>query len=188
MAETRSWGGHTGNHGHHFGSAIVNLRDLEPDDVPRLVELNNAAVPAVPTTAHGEMAALLALSDFGFAAVDDTDDATLAGFILGFRPGARYTSENYRFFEARGVDSLYVDRIVVTEAARRQRVGRSLYDRVLELASVEGRAEVTCEVNLDPPNPGSVAFHERLGFHEVGQQATKNGTVTVLLLAVAVGA
>jgi predicted GNAT superfamily acetyltransferase len=45
---------------------------------------------------------------------------------------------------------------------------------------------VTCEVNLDPPNPRSLAFHERLGFREVGRQATKGGAFTVVLLAAAV--
>jgi predicted GNAT superfamily acetyltransferase len=42
---------------------------------------------------------------------------------------------------------------------------------------------VTCEVNLDPPNPESLAFHARLGFARVGEQETKGGSVTVALLA-----
>lgn len=110
----------------------------------------------------------------------------LLAFLIGLRPGNAYASENYRYFEARGNDYLYVDRIVVAEAARGRRVGRQLYDAVFDLARAEGRAEVDCEVNLDPPNPGSLAFHARLGFERVGEQPTKGGTVTVALLAAAV--
>jgi uncharacterized protein len=45
------------------------------------------------------------------------------------------------------------------------------------------RAErVTCEVNLEPPNPVSQRFHESLGFVEVGRQETYGGSVTVQLL------
>lgn len=48
-------------------------------------------------------------------------------------------------------------------------------------------AEATREVNLDPPKPGSLAFHRRLGFASVGEQATTGGSVTVTLLAASVG-
>jgi predicted GNAT superfamily acetyltransferase len=46
-----------------------------------------------------------------------------------------------------------------------------------------GLREVTCEVNLEPPNPRSLAFHDRLGFVQVGELVTKNDTITVALLA-----
>ncbi len=160
----------------------MRLRPIEAADLPSVVELNDAAFPAVPITSPDEMAALLALAGFTLAAVDETDGSLLA-FLVGMRPGSAYASENYRFFETRGSDSLYVDRIVVAEASRGRRIGQELYAAVFELARSEGRAEVTCEVNLDPPNPGSLAFHARLGFRRVGEQATKGGSVTVALLA-----
>jgi len=166
----------------------MRLRDLTPADLPQLVELNNTAVPAVPTTLMAEMAELLAISDIAIGATavgatGETDAATLHGFLLGMRPGSRYDSENYRFFSGRGTDFLYVDRIVVAEEARGRQIGQLLYSRVFDLARDEGRAEVTCEVNLDPPNPGSLVFHGRLGFLEVAQQSTKGGAVRVSLMA-----
>jgi predicted GNAT superfamily acetyltransferase len=163
----------------------MRLRDLDAADLPRIVSLNDAAYPAVPITSEGEMGDLLALAGFAFAVVDEPDGALL-GFVIGMRPGSAYASENYRYFETRGSHSLYVDRIVVDEAWRGQRIGQLLYAAVFELADEEGRDEVTCEVNLDPPNPGSLAFHARLGFERVGEQATKGGSVTVALLAAAV--
>jgi predicted GNAT superfamily acetyltransferase len=164
-------------------TCLMRLRPLTPDDLPQLVELNNAAVPAVPTTLINEMTDLLAASDIALGAVDETDAETLHGFLIGMRPGSDYDSENYRFFSGRGIDFLYVDRIVVAEEARGRQIGQLLYSRVFDLARAEGRAEVTCEVNLDPPNPGSLVFHGRLGFLEVGQQQTKGGTVRVSLMA-----
>lgn len=46
---------------------------------------------------------------------------------------------------------------------------------------------VTAEVNVDPPNPVSSAFHESMGFAEVGRQETYGGSVTVALMAAPVG-
>lgn len=165
------------------------IRDLVPADVDRLVELNNAALPAVPHTSAEEFAGLLTSSDHAFGVVDadgSADDAVLHGFVIGMNPGGDYASENYRFFEDRGTDHLYVDRIVVDEHMRGQSIGRLLYDRVFQLARFEGRSEVTCEVNVEPPNPRSLAFHSRLGFAEVGRQGTKGDTVQVALLAASV--
>lgn len=129
------------------------------------------------------MAALLGTADFTLAA---RDGETLVGFVIGMRPGSEYASENYRYFDARSSDFLYVDRIVVDAARRGSGTGRALYEAVFELARAHGLREVTCEVNLDPPNPESLAFHARLGFERVGEQPTKNGSVTVALLAAVV--
>ncbi|HEY9498802.1 MAG TPA: GNAT family N-acetyltransferase [Terrimesophilobacter sp.] len=155
----------------------MRLRTLVRSDVPVIMALNNAATPAVPVMTDQEMTALLDASDFGFAAVTPTE---LLGFVVGFRPGSDYASVNYRYFEDRGTDHLYIDRIVVDETARGMRVGQTLYNRVFRLAIAEGRAEITCEVNVEPPNPGSLAFHARLGFSEVGRQPTDHGKTVAL--------
>ena len=159
------------------------LRNIDADDVPRLVAINNAAVPAVSPTDGSEFPALLALSDVAVAVVAADEPKNVAGFVLAMRPGSSYDSENYRWFEGRGTDFLYVDRIVLAEESRGSGLGELLYAHVFECAEAEGRGEVTCEVNLDPPNPGSLKFHARLGFVEVGRQATKNASVFVSLLA-----
>ena len=62
-------------------------------------------------------------------------------------------------------------------------VGRALYEAAFERAASAGAVEVTCEVNVEPPNPDSQAFHARLGFVEVGRQWTYDDTVQVQLLA-----
>ena len=159
------------------------LRPLTAADASQLTDLNNAAVPAVPEETEEDMDALREMADVALAVIDEERPEKVLGFVLAMHPGSPYDSENYRWFEDRGGNGLYVDRIVVDRAVRGRGLGQVLYASVFGAAEAERRAEVTCEVNLDPPNPGSLAFHSRLGFREVGRQATKGGSVLVALLA-----
>ncbi|WP_456820985.1 GNAT family N-acetyltransferase [Cellulomonas sp. URHB0016] len=156
------------------------LRAVAAGDVPALAALNDAAVPAVNGLGVDGLAAHVPACDL--ALVADGDDGPL-GFLLALAPGAGYTSENYRWFAEHVPGSLYVDRVVVAPHAHGRGIGRMLYAAVDDRARELGLTTVTCEVNLEPPNPGSLAFHSRLGFAQVGEQATKGGTVRVALLA-----
>ena len=162
------------------------LRPFRDRDLDALVAVNDAAYPAVPITPASELAELIAMS----SVVVVVDDGAPAGFVLGMAPGLDYQSENYLFFSARarelGNTFVYVDRIVLAAHLRGQGLGPQLYDAVFAEARRAGAAEVLCEVNLEPPNPGSLAFHARLGFVEVGRQSTKGGANLVALLAAAV--
>jgi predicted GNAT superfamily acetyltransferase len=106
---------------------------------------------------------------------------------MGVDPGENYDSENYRYFESRVANHLYIDRVVLSESLRGQGAGTALYEHVFDLARQAGRDGVTCEVNLQPPNPGSLRFHHRMGFADVDTQATKGGAVVVQLLQASLG-
>lgn len=160
----------------------VDLRPYRPADLDALVAVNDGAHPAVPITPAGELADLIAMSRLALVA----DDGELAGFIVVLAPGQPYASENYTWFSARSADFLYVDRIVLAPRLQGRGIGPRLYAAVEEAARADGATEITCEVNLRPPNPGSLAFHERLGFAEVGRQETKGGATEVALLAMTV--
>ena len=163
----------------------VVLRELEPADLPAVVEMNNDAVPAVPIMDEDEMALLTALASLCIVAVDEDDLSRPLGFLIALRPGIAYASENYRWFSKRGRDFLYVDRIVIGAESRGAGIGRLLYGAAFAKAEADGLAEVDCEVNLRPPNPRSLGFHRALGFRPVGEQETKGGSVRVALLAAA---
>lgn len=152
---------------------------MQDSDIDVLHALNEAAVPAVNSVDRAELARLIELSDATFVA---TREGVPVGFVLTLRPGHDYQSENYRFFSSRGTDFVYVDRIAVADSERNSGVGAALYGAVFDYARAEGATEVSCEVNLDPPNPGSSRFHRRLGFSPVGTQVTKGGDYTVELL------
>jgi len=159
------------------------LRPYRDRDLDALVAVNDAAYPAVPITPAEELAELIGMSSVAVV----VDDGAAAGFVLGMPPGLAYQSENYLFFSARarehGTTFVYVDRIVLAAHLRGRALGPLLYDAVFDEARRVGADEVLCEVNLEPPNPGSLAFHTRLGFVEVGRQSTKGGANVVALLA-----
>lgn len=156
------------------------IRLLVPEDLPDLARINDAAAPAVPPTSAAELGALAERCTLALVAEDDDG---LAGFLLAMGPGLDYASENYRWFSERSTDFVYIDRIVLDSRLRGQGTGRELYQRVFQRGRELGALEATCEVNVQPPNPGSMAFHRRMGFVEVGRQWTKGSTTEVALLA-----
>ena len=159
----------------------LRLRVMRDDDLASIVALNAAAAPAVTVLSEEEMAALRGWCDVCLVALNRSGE--IIAFLLSLGGGQPYESENYRWFEDRGVRHQYIDRIVVGESARGTGVGRAMYESVFERARERGATEVTAEVNLDPPNPRSMAFHERLGFRQLGEQVTKGGAITVALLS-----
>jgi len=161
-------------------SASARLRALRPSDHAHLVALNDADVPRVGRLGRAGLDDLLPHCDLALVCERDGE---LAGFVLAIAPGAAFGSPNYRFFEERGTDHLYVDRLLTAPRHRRTGVASALSDAVEARARATGRAEVTCEVNLRPANPASLAFHTARGFVEVGRQDTGGGAVTVALLA-----
>lgn len=165
--------------------ALPTLRPALPGDVPALAALNDAAAPAVNTLGAAGLAAHLPRC--AVALVADDAAGVPQAFILALAPGADYDSENYRWFADRRPGSLYVDRIVVAPSSHGRGIGRALHDAVADHARSLGIAEVTCEVNLDPPNPQSLAFHHRLGFVRIGEQSTHGGAVRVAMLVRAIG-
>ena len=156
------------------------LRDARPADLGAMLELNEAWVPHVGPVDEPRLAALVAGAELALVAVG-ADDA-LAGFVIALGPGVDYDSPNYRWFSGRHDRFTYVDRVAVDVAQRGHGLGRRLYRAVAGHAAAVGSPVVCAEVNLEPPNPGSSAFHAAMGFVPVGTQWTSGDTVKVELL------
>ena len=109
--------------------------------------------------------------------------APKAGFILAFAAPPSVPHPNYDWLIARYPRLLYVDRVVVDSGWRRQGVARALYQHGVDIARGLGLRYMGCEVNQDPPNPGSDAFHAAMGFSPCGEQylADRNKTVRYLV-------
>ena len=171
-----------------------SILPLDADDAPTIDEvlaLNEHWVPHVGSIGRDALRALVEAADLAVVAVPSGsgDGGAVDGFLILIAPGADYASPNYRYFQDR-LDTgaapgpfRYVDRIAVSPRAQGRGLGRVLYDAAVERAVAVGAAEVTCEVNLEPPNPDSLAFHDRLGFVPVGTQWTYDGPVRVQLMA-----
>ncbi len=157
----------------------VSVRDTGADDYGAILSMNLNAMPAVSAANEDHLIWLVSAACFPKVAVVD---GKVVGFMLGLPPGLEYQSENYRWFSDRYEYFVYVDRVVVKELYRGNGVGATLYDAVFQFAALRDVPVVLCEVNLAPRNEGSLRFHERLGFREVGQQTTDGGAKLVSLL------
>ena len=93
---------------------------------------------------------------------------------------ASYDSLNFAYFQKKFSKFLYIDRIVVADRFRRKGIGQSLYHFLFTLDY--GPRPITCEVNLDPPNPKSISFHEAQGFISIDEQLTEEGRKKVSLM------
>jgi uncharacterized protein len=104
-------------------------------------------------------------------------------FLIALDQDALSGSPNFQWFKTRYRRFVYIDRVIVAPPKRGQGIARGLYQELFVAAQQSGQALVGCEVNLDPPNPASDAFHETLGFTEVGRAAIHGGEKFVRYLA-----
>ena len=158
---------------------MSSIRALAPADLDDVLELNQANVPHVGALDRERLESIV--HECSLALVARGPDGHLGGFVLVLAPGAAYDSPNYRWFAERYDGFRYVDRIAVDATLHRSGLGRRLYGAVFDHARAAGVPIVTAEVNLEPPNPVSMAFHDSMGFAEVGRQSTYGGSVTVSL-------
>jgi predicted GNAT superfamily acetyltransferase len=150
------------------------IHDLRLLDASVILSLNNQH--ARETSALDE-ADLYALLDMAFYARGIDGGAT--AFLIAFDQNARYRSPNFLWFKASQQSFVYIDRIIVSSSARGQGIARLLYQDLFAVAQQAGHERVVCEVNIEPPNPGSEAFHRAMGFNEVGIATIHGGTKTV---------
>lgn len=155
----------------------LTLRPLTAKDVPSLWRINEEGLPGVGQVTEDALADLLSLAELPLGAWDGEE---LVGFVLCLLPGTRYGSLNYAWFNERYDAFLYVDRIAVAERHRDRQVGSALYARVIAYAEERGWP-VAAEVSLKPPNPGSMRFHGRHGFVEVGTLHHPYQSVTMVM-------
>lgn len=145
-----------------------------------LLALNNASLPHVNLIDLADMQYFYDCAEI-FNQVR-TDQGMLAGFVIAMTTGRSYESINYQWFVDKFESFLYIDRIIVNSPFRRDGVAQALYQGLIGHAKSTGIPMLTCEVNRSPPNPASLALHEKLGFRVVGSQFTEEGKKEVLLM------
>lgn len=142
--------------------------------------INEANVPALGTETTESLRQIM---DWSSMAIGIDVDGALVGFCLVLDPEQPYPSPNYLWFRERYRDFIYLDRVGFAEGHRSRGYGALLYAEVVRRARllVPTPSLFTLEVNVDPPNEGSMRFHEREGFHEVGRQWTPSGKLVSLM-------
>lgn len=145
------------------------IRAPTPADLGWILALSSEN--EIETSALDEAGLAAMLGEACHARVADPCSA----YLICFDETAGYASPNYRWFRDRRPRFIYVDRIVVAASARGRGLARALYEDLFAAARAAGQGLIACEVNLDPPNPASDAFHARLGFAEAGRATLANG-------------
>ncbi len=155
---------------------FVKRRGMNPIS-PALLDLNNRHKAELSELTSARLAELVAMAYL--ARIVGEADALL----LAFDERAAYDSPNYLWFRARYPRFAYVDRVVVDPAQRGRGLARQLYGELFDKARADDLTLVGCEVNIDPPNPISDAFHAALGFREAGRATVNGKTVRYLTCA-----
>ena len=154
-----------------------HLLPITPETAGAVLALNNAHAVELSWLDADGLAALLR------QAFHATRIGTIDAFLLSLDESAAYDSPNYQWFRQRFDRFVYVDRIVVAEAARGRGYARCLYATLLRCAAEAGHRRIVCEVNTDPPNPASAALHAALGFRPIGTAPIHGGRKIVQYLA-----
>ncbi|WMS40784.1 GNAT family N-acetyltransferase [Acuticoccus sp. MNP-M23] len=153
-----------------------------PDDIEEVLALNNAAVPAVNALDADALRSLCAMGQLRVVRGEGVE-----GLCLTLQSGAPYESGNYQWFSGQFDRFMYVDRIVVAPTAKGRGIGRALYEDTFARAAALGQPRVCSEVNSDPPNPQSMAFHASLGFEPIHERLNPSEGKTVRMMVRPIG-
>lgn len=140
---------------------MASLR-IDDTSISRALDLNNRHAVELSHQTLDQFRALIGLASYACWNADQS------GFLIALDERAKYRNPNFDWFRGRYSRFVYIDRVVVEPAQRGRGIARQLYEDLFDAARSSGRGRVVCEVNSDPPNPASDAFHARLGFAIVG--------------------
>ena len=152
------------------------IRELKPSDLSSVYLINQANVPAVGQESEASFVSLYEQCEL--ALVLEVDDKT-QGFCMVLSPQSDYQSPNYLYFKARYTHFIYLDRIALSSAIQGQGYGPLLYEEIEQRLKPK---LFTLEVNIKPPNEGSLRFHLREGFKVIAEEETRPGKLVALML------
>lgn len=151
---------------HTTENSIVAIRDVDVDDLPEVLALNERSVPSMNSLTMERMRWFADTAAY-FRVAESS--GSIVGFLICMAPEAPYRSPNFLWLQERYRDFLYIDRVAVSAQFRRRGIAGTLYRDAAETAPSRFRMLV-CEVNLRPRNTESLRFHEQYGFEPVGTQ------------------
>jgi predicted GNAT superfamily acetyltransferase len=153
------------------------IRTILPSDLLNVLEINNSNVPAVSELTLEKLQYLVEHSLHALV----VERHKICGFCITFAPDAPYDSVNYQWFQDSYSDFVYLDRIALNPEAQGKGFGKLLYSYIETSMSTGAPSPLCCEVNTQPPNPGSLRFHQAIGFEEVGRLSTSPNKSVCLL-------
>ena len=155
------------------------IRDITEADFPAVLEMNLESVHFLSPLSRGRLEMLLVQSAYHRVV---EHDGQVVAFILTFCAEADYDSPNFLWFTNRYPSFLYIDRLVVRDGFRNKGFGKMLYRDLMAFCRERNLPRITCEVDVVPPNPVSLRFHQAHGFREVGSHRPYDGKKQVSLM------
>ena len=153
---------------------MIELTDYSEDMFDFILESNNINKPQVGFLQKERLESLLEMANYCKVAKFNGQPA---GFLLCLPENKEYDSTNYEWISKRFSNFIYVDRISVLPMFQNEKIGSALYTDLIIHSDSESYDCILCEVNILPPNPGSIRFHKRFDFEECGSQFKEAGTL-----------
>ena len=127
------------------------------------IKLNNSYSPFLaPLDSIDQTEKLLNMSLYTLVLMDQD---TIKGFCVVFKENSDYGSENYKYFNKKHKEFLYIDRIGISGDLKQKGIGTSMYNYIFN--NNENHVPVCAEVNSIPLNEASISFHLGLGFKDI---------------------
>lgn len=137
------------------------IREIKQTDIESVLALNNDATPAVNALTFDELNGILRMAQKTWVA---EDDGSIVGALVVIGPKSLYQSANYSWLDSQFTNFCYVDRIIISPSNKRKGYGWLFYNMLDEHAATINADVLLCEVNVEPENPQSLAFHTSLGW------------------------
>lgn len=157
------------------------IRSFAPTDKAPLLQLNTQNRPAVAPLDEAELSHLLGFDGYHLVALDE--QGTVIAYLLSFPRESAYDDSEFRWFRERLAEPFfYICQIVVASEHRRRQIGHAFYRDLIATARQRGAQTLCCDINTDPPNVASFAFHRGLGFVEMGFGHASDGSAIAFLV------
>jgi predicted GNAT superfamily acetyltransferase len=151
---------------------MIELIEYTDDMFDFILESNNINKPQVGFLSESRLQLLIDQASYCKVAKFKGE---LAGFLLCLPENRDYDSPNYQWVSKRFKNFMYIDRISVFPKFQNEKIGSALYTDLIYFSAMKEYDNILCEVNIKPPNPGSIRFHKRFDFEDCGSQFTEAG-------------
>ena len=158
----------------------LKIRDIVEADFKAILEINK--YEEIQTSSL-DIKKLFHLHSLAYYRKVITIQGDIAAFLLAICHGKLYENDNYIWFSSRFRHFVYIDRIVVSPKFSRLGLASFMYDDLFTTTEsiTPSLNLIACEYNIEPANLASKAFHDKLGFREIGKQYVANGSKLVSL-------
>ena len=159
---------------------MKGIRPLASTDCEEVLRINAESQPGVAHLDRTEFERLVRLKNEHL--VMEGAEGGLVGYLLAFPSGTPYDGEEFLLLTKTLLDSfIYIDQVAVGAGGRRMGTASRLYQAVETVAQRRAIQVLCCEVNLNPPNPGSFAFHRSKGFSQTRVLETRDHRTVALM-------